>query len=96
MQQQGLRSSQVAEVRGLADQQPRNPKAPGDASNRRITLLVKYIERKAGENPPHAEIEGTAPIKAGSQRGDMTDANGPAAEKSHAPQLQTEVPEGQR
>ncbi len=48
MQQSGLRSDQVAEVRGFADQNLRNKSDPTDASNRRITLLVKYIEKQRG------------------------------------------------
>ena len=47
MQQHGLRPDQVAEVRGFADQQPRNAKDPSDSANRRITLIVKYLESSA-------------------------------------------------
>ena len=45
MQQNGLRSDQVAEVRGFADQNLRNKSDSADASNRRITLLVKYLQK---------------------------------------------------
>jgi len=48
MQQSGLRVDQVAEIRGYADQNLRNKSDPNDASNRRITLLVKYKEGQAG------------------------------------------------
>lgn len=41
MQGSGIARSQVAEVRGFADQLLRRPEAPGDPSNRRITLIVK-------------------------------------------------------
>ena len=47
MQLHGLRPDQVAQVRGFADQQPRNPKDPGDPANRRITLIVRYMETSA-------------------------------------------------
>ncbi|MEI9973620.1 MAG: flagellar motor protein MotB [Ignavibacteriota bacterium] len=40
MQANGLRADQVAQVRGYADQQLRNPSDPQDPSNRRITLIV--------------------------------------------------------
>jgi chemotaxis protein MotB len=40
MQANGLRTDQVAQVRGYADQQLRNPGNPQDPSNRRITLIV--------------------------------------------------------
>ena len=46
MQQHGLRDDQVAEVRGFAAQQPREGKDASDPSNRRITLIVKYMEGK--------------------------------------------------
>jgi chemotaxis protein MotB len=47
MQQNGLRPDQVAEVRGFADQKPRNAKDPADPSNRRISLIVRNVEPKA-------------------------------------------------
>ena len=47
MEQNGLREDQVAEVRGFADQDLRNKSDPSDASNRRITLLVKYMDKQA-------------------------------------------------
>jgi chemotaxis protein MotB len=46
MQLHGLRGDQVAQVRGFADQQPRDGKDAADPSNRRITLIVKYMEGK--------------------------------------------------
>ncbi len=46
MQQHGLRADQVAQVRGFADQQPRNAKDPSDPSNRRISLIVQYLEKR--------------------------------------------------
>jgi chemotaxis protein MotB len=42
MQQSGLGSSQVAQVRGFADQLLRKPSDPFDPSNRRISLIVQY------------------------------------------------------
>jgi len=48
MQQHGLRDDQVAQVRGFADQQPRNSKDPSDPANRRISLIVQYL----GSNVP--------------------------------------------
>ena len=43
MQQHGLRADQVAQVRGFADQQPRSNTDPGDPSNRRISVIVQYL-----------------------------------------------------
>lgn len=48
MQLHGLRGDQVAQVRGFADQEPREGKTPSDPSNRRITLIVRYLEQKGG------------------------------------------------
>ena len=61
MQQHGLRADQVAQVRGFADQQPRNAKDPSDPANRRITILVQYLDEKPQEK---AETVITAPATA--------------------------------
>ena len=58
MQLHGLRADQVAQVRGFADQQPRNSKDPSDSANRRITLIVRYLETNVPADagalaPPH-------------------------------------------
>jgi chemotaxis protein MotB len=42
LQTHGLRSDQVTQVRGFADQQPFKRADPGDPSNRRITVIVGY------------------------------------------------------
>lgn len=44
MQDTGLRPDQVLEVRGYADQHLRVPSNPLDPSNRRISLIVRYLE----------------------------------------------------
>jgi len=58
MQQHGLKADQVAQVRGFADQQPRNAKDPSDPANRRITILVQYLDQKP---PGGADQTITAP-----------------------------------
>ena len=50
MQGHGLRPEQVAQVRGYADRQLRHPEDPESASNRRITVIVQYLNP-----PPRAE-----------------------------------------
>jgi hypothetical protein len=35
------------EVRGFADERLRNRQNPQDASNRRISMIVKYLEKEA-------------------------------------------------
>jgi len=49
MQQNGVRADQVAQVRGYADQLLRAGTDPLDPSNRRITVIVKYLESSPGE-----------------------------------------------
>jgi chemotaxis protein MotB len=62
MQQNGLGSRQVSQVRGYSDQRLRTPKDPQAASNRRISVVVQYLEQpekvdKAGKpaKPEKAE-----------------------------------------
>jgi chemotaxis protein MotB len=43
MQLSGIRSDQVTQVRGFADQRLRKPDAPLDPANRRISLIVQYV-----------------------------------------------------
>jgi len=40
----GLRPEQVVQVRGFADRKLRKPQQPNDASNRRITVLIQYMD----------------------------------------------------
>ena len=60
MQDTGVRPEQVSEVRGYADQKLRKPKNPTDASNRRISVTVKYLENDhtvPAISPPGAKKE---------------------------------------
>lgn len=59
MESSGLRPNQVNQVRGFADQQLRLPNQPQDASNRRISIIVRYLEQ-----PPTAGTGGEAAGKA--------------------------------
>ena len=45
MQMNGLGPRQVTQVRGYADQRLRTPKNPENASNRRISVVVQYLEK---------------------------------------------------
>ena len=42
MESTGLRENQVVQIRGFAEQQPRVKDNPADASNRRISVIVRY------------------------------------------------------
>jgi chemotaxis protein MotB len=55
MQEQGLGGQQVAQVRGFADQLLRTPKNPNDPSNRRISLIVQYLNNTDKETGETAE-----------------------------------------
>jgi len=71
MQANGIREDQVSQVRGFADQRLRKPDEPLDPANRRISLIVQYMEKKPGEGSkpddegPAAETKGpgTEPAK---------------------------------
>jgi chemotaxis protein MotB len=55
MQQNGMPDDQVTQVRGYADQSPRDPDHPDDATNRRVTLVIQYQLAKGlavGAQPP--------------------------------------------
>jgi chemotaxis protein MotB len=52
MQTQGVRSDQISQVRGFADQRLRVPQNPEDPSNRRVTLIVQYLVKDASEVAP--------------------------------------------
>jgi len=50
MQAHGIRSDQVRQVRGFADQRLRKPDAPDDPANRRISVIVQYIVKNNDED----------------------------------------------
>jgi len=50
LQSHGVRSDQVEQVRGFGDMKLRNPKDPFDPANRRISLIVKYLEKPEAQN----------------------------------------------
>ena len=66
MQENGLRADQVSQVRGYADQNLRKPQSPEDPSNRRISVIVRYVipdadaeheEQKPTSAEPKAETK---------------------------------------
>lgn len=52
LQQGGMRSDQVTQVRGFADQMLRVPANPLDPTNRRVSLIVQWAEAPAGTVGP--------------------------------------------
>jgi chemotaxis protein MotB len=44
MEDSGLAPNQVGQIRGFADQELRNKENPKDPSNRRVSMIVKYLD----------------------------------------------------
>ena len=51
MQTAGVRTDQVSQIRGYADQKPRNPANPESPSNRRISIVVRYSKLDPASAP---------------------------------------------
>jgi chemotaxis protein MotB len=69
MLQNGVRPDQISQIRGFADQMLRKGNDPQDPSNRRISLIVQYVNKK--EEPRSEEGSGAetkAPNTAPSER----------------------------
>src|SRR5271168_2127571 len=60
MQDGGLHRDQVEEVRGYADQHLRKPEDPNNASNRRVSIVVRYLDAPAAPAEP-GKKEGAKP-----------------------------------
>jgi chemotaxis protein MotB len=52
MQLNGIGENQVTQVRGFADQKLRNMADPMDPANRRISLIVQYLDKKTATTSP--------------------------------------------
>ncbi|MFZ0136039.1 MAG: flagellar motor protein MotB [Candidatus Sulfotelmatobacter sp.] len=60
MQSNGIRSNQVSQVRGFADQRLRKLDNPLDPANRRISLIVQYVAKDPDEEnakPAATDVE---------------------------------------
>lgn len=67
IQQSGVRPDQVADVRGFADQRLRRPEDPFSASNRRVSIVVKYRapDESLAKSAPGAEEKSDKPTPLG-------------------------------
>jgi chemotaxis protein MotB len=84
MQEHGVRPDQVTQVRGFADQSPREPENPESAANRRITLIIQYQKQDAPPAPPSAGAAGGEKKEGGHETKSEGKAEGkekPAGEK---------------
>ena len=71
LQQGGIGSDHISQVRGYADQMLRVPSNPLDPSNRRISLIVQWVDAaspQGGTSLPSAASD--APTKAGAAKND--------------------------
>ena len=64
MQEKGIRGDQVAQVRGYADQLLRKPADPLDPANRRISVIVQYLDGGHQVAPKDSKGTPEAPAKA--------------------------------
>lgn len=60
MQDNGIGPDQITQVRGFADQRLRKTENPLDPSNRRISIIVQYIEKTPDAGEDKEEKEGAA------------------------------------
>jgi chemotaxis protein MotB len=61
MQENGIGPSQITQVRGYADQRLRRPESPFDPSNRRISVIVQYLEKKTEDGASEKAAEKPSP-----------------------------------
>jgi chemotaxis protein MotB len=89
----GIRTDQVTQVRGFADQRLRKKEAPLDPSNRRISLIVQYLSKKPGDPDAKAEKggEGAEGKSEGKSEGGVGNSEKPEA-KSEKPESKSAAP----
>jgi chemotaxis protein MotB len=80
LQQHGMRADQVTQVRGYADQRLRKPGEPEDPANRRISLIVQYLEKDVAEDDEEEEEEAEEETKQGAGKG--KDGHGAAKQEA--------------
>ncbi len=61
MQASGVGQGQIAQVRGFADMRLRKPDDPFDSSNRRISIIVQYVEKNGDEENKESSSEESKP-----------------------------------
>jgi chemotaxis protein MotB len=95
MCENGLGPHQVAQVRGYADQQLRHPDAPEDPRNRRISLIVGYLDSDNKATPengkdaaPSASVGGKEEKPAPPQQAKIGLAGDPASSEKVAEKLE--------
>ncbi len=89
MQESGLRADQVSQIRGYADQRLRKPDKPEDPSNRRISLIVQYLE-KGPIREDEEEKKGEGKKESGGE--EKPSPQGKQAEKGKEPEHKETAP----
>ena len=67
LQQSGVGADQITEVRGFAAEHLRKPEAPLDPSNRRISLIVQYLDKDKNGAGSLANLTGAESTQAPAQ-----------------------------
>jgi chemotaxis protein MotB len=80
----GLGPDQVSQVRGFADQRLRNLKDPMDPANRRISIIVQYINTAPEESAPSTSEGKESPVGAEENKEGKPSASVPKAESESA------------
>jgi chemotaxis protein MotB len=76
MQQNGIREDQIMQVRGFADQHLRKADAPLDPSNRRVSLIVQYLNKNKNDSDEPAGGRGKEETRPSSAEAPITPAEG--------------------
>jgi chemotaxis protein MotB len=98
LQQDGVRTDQVTQVRGYADQMLRVKNNPTDPSNRRISILVKNDEEKVQEFSASGVVNGSTPLPgavktpAPAEHGAKPPSTQPAATPAATPAIPAATP----
>jgi len=83
MMQHGVGGNQVTQVRGFADQRLRKKDEPLDPSNRRISLIVQYTEKKEPAPDLPGAVEGAIKPLEGARKPPAIPVSSPAPAESH-------------
>ena len=84
MMQHGVGGNQVTQVRGFADQRLRKKDEPLDPSNRRISLIVQYMEKKEPAPDLPGAVEGAIkPSSEGARKPPAIPVSSPAPAERH-------------
>ncbi|MCC6588609.1 MAG: OmpA family protein [Bryobacterales bacterium] len=85
MEGSGLRQGQIVQVRGFADRKPRVIEDPANDSNRRVSIIVQYLEPQHAEKPAAeaAKAEGGGHGEPAKPEGESHGGSVPAKAPAH-------------